>query len=166
MGKDMANRALQAKALKLRRMKRLFPRYLSADYIPTGKPPDRFVIQEYKERTRSLAFDEAYLAHLEAKALFHGVPPGRLEAEAHIKRIKELTPAMHCVTICDMPALKAQLFYNAEKTRFMVLETNYLICTMRTSMQYQDRTRCIDAWRADTVRWVEFSSLRSPPDSD
>jgi hypothetical protein len=159
----MANRTMQAKAMKHRRHKRLFPKHLLASYIPTGKPPDRFVIQEYKERTRSLAFDDAYIADLEAKQQFHHVSYKRREVEAHIKRIKELTPSMFCITICDMPAIKAQLFYNSERTRFMVMESNHLVRQVRTSIVYSDKTRLIDAWKSETVRWVEFSSLDPPP---
>jgi hypothetical protein len=154
---------MAAKELKRKRQKRLFPRYLSASYIPTGKPPDRFVIQEYKERTRSLAFDADYLADLEAKQQFHHVSYKRREVQAHIKRIQELTPSMFCITICDMPAIKAQLFYNSEKTRFMVMESNHLIRQVRTSIIYADKARLIDAWKSETVRWVEFSSLDPPP---
>lgn len=158
----MANRSMAAKALKLKRQKRLFPRYLSADYIPTGKPPDRFVIQEYKERTRSLAFDADYLASLEAKQKFHHVSYKRREVEAHIKRIQELTPHMHCFVLCDMPALKAQCFYNVTRTRYMITEYNHLIHQVRSSMYYSDKLRCVEAWKMDTVRWVEVSSLDPP----
>jgi len=51
----MANRTMQTKGLKAKRQKRLFPRYLAADYIPTGKPPNMLVMRELKERSRSLA---------------------------------------------------------------------------------------------------------------
>ena len=60
----MVNRTMQAKGLKLKRQKRLFPRHLSADYVPTGKPPNQLVIREMKERAAGLAFDDEYIDYL------------------------------------------------------------------------------------------------------
>lgn len=158
----MANRSMAAKRLKLKRQKRLFPRKLSADYVPVGTGPDRFVIREYKERTRSLAFDAEFLASLEAKQKFHGVPPGRLEALEHMKRIENTIPKKECVNIHKTPFLKADLFYNEDRTRFLIYEENYRTRVVRTSMNYNNRERCITAWQEDTIRWVLFSSV-SPP---
>lgn len=164
----MASKRILALKLKMSRLKRTFPRYLSADYIPTGKPPNVEVIKEYKERSRSLAFDDEYRDYLVHREKMKGMypHPGREEVEAHIKRIKETAPSLQCVTICNTVLRKTKLFYNQERSRFLIFEDNVLEKTVRTSMVYMDRQRCIDRWKDDTIRWVYFSSVRPPPPSD
>jgi len=166
----MANRTMQAKGLKMKRMKRLFPRYLSASYIPTGKPPNMLVMRELKERSRSLAFDEEYVDYLVKRKFMdmqgQHISEGRQLVAAHIKRIQETAPAMTCVTICDTIVRKTLLFYNEDRTRFIIYEANRLEKFVRTSMAYMDRQRCIDAWKSDNTRWVYFSSVRPPSNSD
>ena len=130
----MANRNIEAKRLKMKRQKRLFPRYLAADYVPAGKPPNVEVIREYKERGRSLAFDEDYADYLVHREKLKGMypHPGREEVEAHIKRIKETAPSLMCVTICNSVLKKAKLFYNEERNRFLIFEDNVLSKTVRS----------------------------------
>lgn len=160
----MANRTMQAKGLKAKRQKRLFPRHLAADYIPTGKPPNMLVMRELKERSRSLAFDEEYIDYLVKRrymdAAGQHISEGRRLVSAHITRIQQTAPAMTCVTICDTVVRKTLLFYNEERTRFIIYEANRLEKFVRTSMAYMDRQRCIDAWKSDNTRWVYFSSVR------
>jgi len=154
----MANRNMQAKALKLKKQKRLFPKSYSADYIPTGMPPDRQVMREYKARTKSLAFDEQYMAHLEEKARFKGVPAGRFEVLNRLKFIECELGELKFVTIHEDFGCKAQLFYNSERTAFMIMEVNYDDCVIRTSLRYMDRQRCIDRWKTKSIRWLSVVS--------
>ena len=57
----MANRTMAAKALKLKKMKRLFPKQYQANYIPVGRGPNMEVMAGYKERAKGLAFDQKFL---------------------------------------------------------------------------------------------------------
>jgi len=161
---------MQAKDLKMKRMKRLFPRYLSASYVPTGKPPNMLVMRELIERSRSLAFDEEYVDYLVKRKFMdmqgQHISEGRQLVAAHIKRIQETAPALTCVTICDTIVRKTLLFYNEERTRFIIYEANRLEKFVRTSMVYMDRQRCIDAWKSDNTRWVYFSSVRPSSEED
>lgn len=152
------NRSMQAKALKLKKQKRLFPKSYAADYIPTGMPPDRQVMREYKERTRGLAFDDAYMAHLEAKAKFKGVPAGRFEVMNRLKFIECELGELKFVTIHEDFGCKAQLFYNSERTAFMIMEVNYTDEVIRTSIRYMDRDRCILRWKDKDIRWISIVS--------
>jgi len=165
----MANRIMQAKGLKAKRQRRLFPRHLAADYIPTGKPPNMLVMKELKERSRSLAFDEEYVDYLVKRKCLdiqgQHISEGRRLVSAHIQRIKDTSPSLTCVTICDTIVRKTLLFYNEERTRFIIYEANRLEKFVRTSMAYMDRQRCIDAWKSDNTRWVYFSSVRPPSDT-
>lgn len=162
----MTNRSMKAKGDKARRQRRLFPRNLSASYIPTGKPPNQLVMRELKERSRSLAFDDEYIDYLvkrkQMDAEGQHISEGRRLVAAHIKRIQEVAPAMTCVTICDTLARKTLLFYNESHDRFILYEANRIDKFIQTSMVYMDRKRCLDHWKADTTRWVHFSSVRPP----
>lgn len=166
----MANRTMQTKGLKAKRQKRLFPRHLAADYVPTGKPPNMLVMRELKERSRSLAFDEEYIDYLVKRKFMdmqgQHISEGRRLVSAHIQRIKDTSPSLTCVTICDTVIRKTLLFYNEDRTRFIIYEANRLEKYVRTSMAYMDRQRCIDAWKSDNTRWVYFSSVRPPSEED
>lgn len=161
----MVNRVMAAKAAKHRRMKRLFPKKLAADYIPVGAPPNRLVMQEYKERTRSLAFDDKYLAWLELISRFRGKPPGKKEAEDAWKRIRDACPALMRFRVSDKDSKIHEVFmyFNSERTNFIIYEENYVGRFIRASIPYQDRERCLARWRSSTVRWVECVSS-SPPE--
>ena len=165
----MANRNMQGKAAKAKRQRRLFPRNLSASYIPAGKPPNQLVMRELKERSRSLAFDDEYIDYLvKRKGMDQAgqhISEGRRLVSAHIQRIKDTSPSLTCVTICDTLAKRTLLFYNEDRTRFIIYEANRMEKFVRTSMAYMDRQRCIDAWKSDNTRWVYFSSVRPPSDS-
>lgn len=160
----MANRAMEAKRNKMKRMRRLFPRRMSADYIPVGMPPNRLVMQEYKERTRSLAFDQKYMDWLETVTRFAGKPPGKLEAEKAWERIKDACPTLMNVSLVHNKVRCVKMFWNQDRTQFILLEENYVGRFIRASIRYQDRQRLLDRFKSDTVRWVEFVSS-SPPES-
>jgi len=160
---------MQAKGLKAKRQRRLFPRHLSASYIPTGKPPNMLVMKELKERSRSLAFDDEYADYLAKRKLMdmqgQHISEGRQLVAAHMKRIQDTVPCMTYVTICDTIVKKTKLFYDETRTHFVIFEDNCLWKFVRTSMVYMDRQRCIDAWKSDNIRWVYFSSIRPPSDT-
>lgn len=162
----MANRALAAKKLKMVRQRRLFPKYLASDYIPTGKPPNMLVMRELKERSRSLAFDDEYIDYLVRRMQMdkqgQHLHPGREEIKAHIRRIQEAAPALMNVVLKSTTVSKTMMFYPSERNRFILYEENFLEHFVRTSMIYMDRKRCIDALKSDRVRWVHFSSVNSP----
>lgn len=160
----MANRSMQAKTLKLKRQKRLFPVHLSAHYIPAGKPPNQLVMQQLKESAKGLAFDDEYAAYLVHREQLKGLypHPGREEVKAHIKRIQDTAASLMNVVLTNTKMCKTSLFYNSERNRFVLFEDNLMENTLRTSMVYMDRSRIIAAWRSNTVRWVRFSSVRPP----
>lgn len=167
----MANRTMQAKGLKLRKQKRLFPRYLSADYVPTGKPPNMIVMRELKERSKSLAFDDEYLDYLikrkEMDRQGQHISEGRALAARHIERIRDTMPALMSVNLAPgNTQLKALMFYNESRTRFILFEGHFKTGFCQTSMAYMDRKRCITAWQTNNVRWVHFSSVSPPSNSE
>ncbi len=181
----------QAKIMKMKRAKRLFPKSYSADYIPVGRGPNQDVMSEYKERSRSLAFSPEYLAFLEVHARFHGKPPGKLEAEQAAARlakatgtpsyylsvalnefptawarIKDVCPMLMNFVIEDTAMRHVRMFRNQMNNRFVLLELHHIGRYMRCSMVYQDRERCLDRFRSNTVRWLEFVSSSPPKPTD
>lgn len=159
----MANRVMQAKRAKMVRMKRTFPKHMQASYIPVGAPPNRLVMSECKERTRSLAFDHEYLNWLETVTRFKNKPPGKVEAEATWRRLRDACPTLMNVTLEVNLNRCVKMFYNQERNNFIIYEENYTGRFVRASIHYQDRKRCIDRFKSNTVRWVEFVSS-SPPE--
>lgn len=162
----MGNRNMEAKGLKLRRQKRLFPRYLAADYVPTGKPPNMLVMNELKERTRSLANSDEYADYLVTRMMMDAQGqhphPGRQEVKAHIQRIQDTAPALMNVVLMNTKLKKVMMFFPSERNRWIIYEEDFLNKTVQTSMVYMDRARCISAWKEDRIRWVHFSSVRPP----
>lgn len=162
----MANRTMAAKRLKLRKQKRLFPKYLGASYVPTGKPPNMLVMQELKERSRGLAFDGEYADYLVTRMLMdmqgQHLHPGREEVKQHIRRIQETAPSLMNVTLVDNKICRVQMYFPSERNKFVLYEENRLEHFIRTSMVYMDRERCIAAMKSDRVRWVHFSSVHPP----
>lgn len=161
----MANRVMAQKAAKAKRQRRLFPKRFSADYIPVGMPPNRLVMQEYKERTRSLAFDDKYLSWLETVTRFKNKPPGKLDVEKAWQRVRDAAPSLMCVTLThkNNHTKCVKMFFNSERTQFILYEENYVGRFVRASIRYQDGERCKARFLADQVRWVEFVSS-SPPE--
>lgn len=154
----MANRSMQAKALKLKRARRLFPKSYSSNYIPVGMPPNREVMSGYKERARGLAFDAEYMYWLENQfQRFKCKPPGRVEVEAHIRRIEEHAPAKMCFKLMENSALRARCFFNSERTIWLIMEEDFKKGEVRTSMTYSSKDNVVYAWRKNKIRWVMFT---------
>lgn len=158
----MANRTMQQKSLKLKRQRRLFPKKLSADYVAVGSGPNRYVMSEYKERTRSLAFDQKYLDWLETTSRFKNKPPGKVEAEKTWERIRDACPSLMNVTLVHTQAKCVKMFFNSFGDQYILYEENYIGRYIRASIRYQSRERLLDRFKTDSVRWVEFVSS-SPP---
>ncbi len=169
----MANRTMQAKSLKLKRQRRLFPKQYCSDYIAVGGGPNREVMGEYKERSKSLAFDAKYLEFLEAHARFKNVPPGKHEANVRLakmkledysltwQRIQEAAPNLQHVVLIHKLHKRVSMYYNQERTQFILWEEDFAHCTARASIRYQSRERLLERLRNDDVKWVGFVSSPS-----
>lgn len=155
----MANRAIAAKTLKMKKQRRLFPKQYQANYIPVGRGPNQEVMAGYKERTRGLAFDQKYLDFLELHARFKGKSPGRVEVEAAIRRIEEFVPQQMYFTVIKNCVQWCRVYFNSQHTLYILLHENYKNGTVRTSMSYSDKDRIISAWNTDRIRWVECKAL-------
>lgn len=156
----MANRTMEAKRLKMKKQRRLFPRNYSSDYIPTGKPPNRLVMQEYRERTLSLAFDAKYLAALEAKQKFHGVPPGKVEIRAKLEEMaaEGYATKVGFVLIANTYQ-RCTLYRRDDHKGFRLCHEDFKAKTVRWSIEYPSKERAITVWHKSKVVWIEKKSL-------
>lgn len=154
----MANRSMEAKRQKIKRMKRTFPKSYCSNYIPVGSGPNREVMGDYKERTRSLAFSAEYLQWLETRTRFKGKTPARVEVEDHIRRIEAVAPSKMCFTLMDNSMFRVRAFFNSERTLWVIMEENFRKGTIRTTMSYSSKDSIVYAWRKDKLRWVHFSN--------
>lgn len=166
----MANRNMAAKAAKARRQRRLFTKQYAASYVPVGRQPNQEIINGYKERAKSLAFDEEFWDNLGLVGHYNGITPARkaaldrrTEIIRQIKRVEELAPALMCFTIVKSSVHRARVFFNSERTCFVLMYENYKEKTIRTSMTYLDKRRLVEDFQRDKLRWVEFGEL--PPQS-
>lgn len=161
----MANRTMQAKELKHKKQRRLFPKKFAADYIPVGNGPDRFVIRDYKMRNKSLAFDAKYMEYLEKRTRFAGVPSGRFAAEQLSELLRTMEEKVQFVNLRPRhPFYQTLMFFNSERTFYMIYEEDYRRQTVSCSIRYQFRQNCLDDWKADKTRWASVTPLaQSPP---
>lgn len=168
----MANRTLQAKAMKLRRQNRKLPRRytepegeftehsktpiparLKAEGVRAPMRPVQEILQIYRNSANSLKKEEA-------PTRFAGVVPGRKEVfdrllELHFSRIAKLVDSRIGFTILDTKAHWARVYRNAEKTAFVILYVNFKEGVMKTSMSYRFQKNIVDDFRADKLTWVE-----------
>lgn len=158
----MANRSMEAKRLKIKKMKRLAPRRYSADYISTGAPPNRIVMSEYRMRTKSLAFDPAYLAYLEAKAPFKNVSPGKLEIRKTLERMQAEGYADKVgYSILSNSIQKVMIYRNNDHTLFRICHEHFRNRTVRWSIEYKSKEIAETRWNMDRVVWVELKTSPS-----
>lgn len=160
----MANRSIEAKKIKMRRMKRTFPRSYCSHYIPVGGGTDkeRMLMAGYREHARSLAFDSEYMDWLENKfQRFKGKTPARCEVEKHLRRIEDIAPAKMCFKLMENSALRARCFYNSDKTHWIIMEENFREGKIYTSMTYSTKDSIVYAWRKQKIKWVHISTTKT-----
>lgn len=157
----MTNRTIQQKVLKIRKARRKFPKRYSADYISVGMPPNTSVMQEYRDRTKSLAFDDDYLRYLDAKTKFKNVPPGRVEARERAMKLQEVLPAPLFIVYLDNVYQRVRIYFNSTKTVAIVEHFDKKRMVVRQSIQYDSIEYARTKWVQGRCCWVEevpFSS--------
>lgn len=153
----MANRAMEAKRLKLKKMRRNLPRKLQADYIPTGAPPNRIVMSEYRMRTKSLAFDPTYLAYLEEKAPFKNVPPGKMDIRKELEKMQARGYSDKVgYAILSNTIQRVMIYRNDDHTLFRICHENFRKKEVRWSIEYKSKEIATSRWNTGRVVWVSI----------
>lgn len=173
----MANRTMQAKALKLQRQLRKMPRRmpdevegifedwkgntipkrLQGEAVSVPRQPNRELMQGYQHRAKSLSMDNV-------KARFKGVTPARCQVIEKVKTMMaedNIVREGHSFTILDNRVHRARVFYDASKTFWVLVYENFRECIVRRSTTYMDKVRLIDDFKSKSRRlvWVETKSL-------
>lgn len=160
-GAEMTNRTIQQKMVKLKKARRRFPKRYSANYVSVGMPPNAAVMHEYRDRTRSLAFDDDYLRYLEAKTRFKGVTPGRVEARERAMKLQEVLPAPLFIVYLENVYQRVRIYFNSAKTVAIVEHVDKKKMVIRKSIQYDSIEYARTKWVQGKCCWVEevpFSS--------
>lgn len=157
----MANRTMQQKALKAKRQRRAWAKPLS---IAGGQRPNRGVIQEYKERTNSLGVPEYEIDELIRKLYgrepIQGVPPARTEILAQLERLKKIVPELLFYVYHENSTQRTVIFFNAQKTCWVIGYTNKKTKITLTSMEYGSKDRAIHQFVNDKTVWVHVEPLK------
>lgn len=176
----MANRTMQAKAMKLQRQLRKLPRSTSEDVpgifedwkgssipkrllgeaVSVPRQPNRELMEGYQHRAKSLGMDNS-------RARFTGITPARKEAieqsfNAALRSVRETVgDDMPSFTILSNHIHRARVFFNPQKTQWMILYENFREAVVKRSMIYQDKKRLIDDFKSSSRRlvWVETKSF-------
>lgn len=154
----MTNRNMTTKVLKIKKLRRSFPKNYAANYVTVGRRPNQEILAGYKERAKSLAFDEAFWDWV-SPPRFKGVPPARYAVLQQIEKLEERFPLKLCFSIISTSFQKCLIFFNSEKTCFVVVHVDYVKGIFRRSLAYSNKERAVSAWNTSKVRWVEHSSF-------
>jgi len=178
----MGNRTMQAKArkrlLQLRRLPRRLdddvpgvfekhsgspiPKRLLAEGVVAPRQPNRELMEGYKHRAKSLERDEhednLLILHFYGRLSFPGVSPSRKEVLEHIARVRAVSEELRSFDILCNRVHRARVFYNLQRTKFIISYENFKEGVIRTSMTYTYRQHLIDDFRRDKLVWVEIKS--------
>lgn len=151
----MGNRVMAAKAMKLRRQIRNAPRPMSG-----GQVPNRGILQEYKERAKGLAVNEAEIdeaiRHFYNREPWHGVTPERLAVFETLDDLKRMVPEMLFFDIIpENTQQRLRCFFNSTKTCFVLEWTRYRKGVVLRSIEYPSRQAVVRSWDSDRTIWVE-----------
>ncbi len=158
----MANRAIQAKMLKMKRQRlkapvRLPQEISSLDHAPAPDKPRSSglikveVVEGYRKRCAGLRLSAEELLEHERRARFHGVPPGRkevidrLSAPTQDSRQSFVLLRTHKVYVC--------LKFNATRTQWVIEEINLVTAVTRMSVTYTSKERAVHFYKHNAVKW-------------
>lgn len=173
----MANKVMEAKALKLQRQLRALPKPLPGHHpqgrfnAPDGKPdkirpiparlsaaavsspmqPNGELMEGYQHRAKSLGLPDL-------PGRFTGVPPARKEVEEMIQRIKDQHDAYLSFTILDTRVHRARVYFNLPKTAFILIYEQHKTGEVLRSLPHCDKKELIDNFRRDNLVMVKHVS--------
>lgn len=156
----MANRAMQAKVLKLKKQIRKLPKPYQHVYFTEGRskndPRDYELDPDKSTYAPAVQYRARGKGELEdgKKVRFPGIPPGRVEVLAHLTRIRTAIPDMIGFSLMDTSRLRAMLYRDSQSKTFIILEEDHRTGRVFSSQTYGDRGRIIEHWKKGTLRGV------------
>lgn len=148
----MGNRVMAAKARKERRQRRAWARKLS---IKSGIQPNREVLKQYKRTAAGLGLEEA-------RTRFPNVAPGRKDISDRIEEIlQHLNDPLFFDIFPENVHQRVRLFFNSQKTIFIIQHMNYKEGACRLSITYASSERAIQVWNTGKVIWKVKKAISS-----
>lgn len=151
----MANRTMEAKRMKQKRMRRAWARPLSRS---SGMNPNRIVINEYKDRAKGLMLEDDISDSIIQKHAHN------LERSAALKRQAELELAFDAQLRFKGPGPcnnfeESWVYYNSQQTVYFVVHKDKRLGIERRSITYSSKEVLVIKWNMDKTTWVDFRSL-------
>jgi hypothetical protein len=165
----MVNRVMEAKSLKLvRQLRRLpkplpdttpalyadprvrpIPKAYSAESVSAPRQPNAELMKGYQHRAASLAREPKGPINLTQEA-------SRYEVLCHLKRMKEFEADHLSFTLLNTRVHRARVFFNPQKTVYILLYENYKEGTVKSSFPHADKKELVDRFRCRQLLWVEY----------
>jgi len=157
----MAKRWLTAKRLKVKTYRaraRGVMKKFSSERINVGMPPNREIMQWYKNAATSLKHG---LVDMREMMHYNSNEP-RKEAQALKHEIEEACPKWMYFRLVDDAWLRARMYFQLNPERCCVLEYDPRRNTYRRSIEYKSKDRAYQRWCSGTIDWVEPSQYYHP----
>ena len=165
----MVNRVMEAKALKLQRQIRRLPRPLpdttpqlymdnkvraipkaySAEAVVAPRQPNSELMEGYKHRALSLGREDK-------PGRFTGKTEPRLLVEQHLERIRAHCPDDLSFTILSTRVHRARVFYNSQRTAYVLLYENFMKQECRSSLPHASKFELVAKFQRNNIQWVEY----------
>jgi hypothetical protein len=146
----MANRAMQAKRLKMARERRAWAK---AYQRRTPKPPNREAIQHYAAHARGLEDNQ-----------FVDSPPPKISAKQKQQALLELMMPIDCDMSVRGPTVpdifqESLIYFNPTKTKFVLVIKDLEQKLERISIVFSSKELLIMCWEMDRVCWIGNRSI-------
>lgn len=151
----MGARWMEAKKLKQRKMRRAWARPLS---IKSGIQPNREIIRQYQDTAKGLGQPIA-------RAIYANVAPGKYDINDRIEEILSQFDDPLFVTIIENNYQRIRLFFNSEKTCWIIQHVNWRTREVRISITYRSKDRALQVWVQSKVVWKHKKSLPAPAEA-
>ena len=150
----MASRWVQAKQIKMQRMKRSHLKTYSAGYIPVGRTPNKQVFQMYLNSAKSGR--HSVQEYVQAMLM---VNAPRTEALARRLEVLAEVPLERNIILFKSKRKKIMLFFDESHSRFFIVECNRILGFIRKSIVYSSRNRALHVFNNNKIKWKDTVSL-------
>lgn len=152
----MAKRWLTAKRLKQKtyraRARGVMKRY-SSERINVGMPPNKEVMQWYKNAATSLK----HTHHSMDEFIFHNSNQPRKEAMELKRELENACPAWMYFRLVDDAWCRARMYFQLNPERCVIVTYSPRSGLSARSIEYKSKDRAYQRWCSDTVDWsLEF----------
>ncbi len=155
----MANRSMEAKVLKIKRMRRAWNRYGN---IKSGAVPSRVVLDQYRMSAKGLDGSSDILAEKIALG-FRGITPERLES---IKRQAQLEAALPDGLSLSVngpgPCNRYQeckTYFNSKKDQYVIVFHDIQMGVVKRSIVYGNFNVLAIRWEQSKVVWISTAPI-------